>query len=172
MSKVDLNATSEVIAGEIKHFHFQNGGDHLLPKLERDQENENPNLIVYKVIEGESEASIVLQPLNENRCRITVNLNDSDRFACRIGVPGHSELGNTTILGAESSPRCEVFCNEVIDHLEQQFPLKNGSPGGRPRYDEDEWARKEYQGGRVPNEIYPEWRCPVLEWVAESHPSP
>lgn len=163
MENRTLNAMCEVIAGELEHFHYQNGGSRLQPNLERSKNASE--LITYHVIDGESQASILLRPADNNQCILTVNYNDSERYAMKLGVPGRCELGTTAILGAAISDRCVTFCQQFLNHLEEtkfteiadQHDAKTNN-GGRPYNPENQWAWEQVKRlGRNIKEILPEW---------------
>jgi hypothetical protein len=96
---------------------------------------------------------------------MTVNDNESNLWGWMLDVPGRSELGVSTYLGADVSERCVDFCNEFIAYLEthgfvdvsDSLTGHKKSKGGRPPFSENEWARQQMRDGRDKYEVRLEW---------------
>lgn len=162
--EIQLNVGVSVAAAELKHFHYQNGGTRLLPQIQI-EDNAPADWIVFRVIDGDSEASLAFRPHQNRGSILTVNPNATHLWGWMLGVPGRSELGVSTYLGAETSSRCEDFCNSFVSHLERSGYLVQPSDkterleGGRPRDLINEWARNQVhnKGRKDTEEVYREW---------------
>jgi hypothetical protein len=160
MKEYKLRRAAEIVAAELKYFHHQNGGNYLFPVIKR--EETGSDLIMYFVIDRDSRAEILFRPTNSVGTIMTINLSDTETFSWLLGVEGRSELDLTTRIAADPSVKCEDFCNKFIDHLHKQGFFKTyskrNSNGGRPRHEEDDWAREQILlQSRDINEIYKEW---------------
>jgi hypothetical protein len=157
--EIRLGASIDAIEGELEFFYHQQGGFRLLPQLQRDANN-TAQLVKYLIIDGDSQAAILLRPNDDDGCVLTINSNDTERWALQLGVPGRSELGVNTFLGTKTSERCEAFCRKFVEHLRDAGftnPKKTKRNTGRPSWPEDVWAREQIRQGRDKDEVRKEW---------------
>lgn len=163
---IQLNVNVEIAAAALEHFHDQKGGNRLHPQLNFD--SKQSHLKKFTIHDEEAEASISFRPLQSDRSVMTVNVNAIDLWGWQLGVPGRSELGVTTYLGAETSPKCEQFCDDFVEHLYSIGYVVNDSTNagqsvskrkpGRPPYLGYDWAMKEiYTNNRDFKKVYLEW---------------
>ena len=159
MEEFILNADTEIIAAELEHFYHFNGGVMRLPRIARKETHSD--FIKYELADETSVASITLRPTPQRGCKLAIYCNDSERYAWMLGIPGYSELGKTTILGLDSSERCQDFCDKFAEYLDESGYLVSNDRdklrGGRPPYEENKWAQAQYSLGRSMNEVYLEW---------------
>lgn len=153
-----------VIESELEKFYFNNGGSTLLPELRKTPAQSD--LVVYEIIDksdNSMKSSILLHPTSDGSCDISVHINDSDRWAWRLGVPGRGELGINTFLGAETSPKCKDFCDRFIEHLRLSgyvgnTNLTNDHLEVKSLFEEDVWAWSQYRRTNQPIlDIFKEW---------------
>jgi hypothetical protein len=165
MGEIQLNADVEIVKAALDVFHHQMGGSRLF-KIRKETMPDNISTYFIRHALGGAEASILMRSDNGNRCRVTINPNDSELWGWQLGVPGRSELGVTTHLGEETSPHCEAFCDGFAQYLEESgYIVKSGedasdnkSNGGRKRHPENDWASEQvHLKGCDKKEVFSEW---------------
>ena len=161
---IQLNVSADVAAAELEHFYYQNGGDYLLPELAFD--DEQSHLKKFAIHDGEAEASILFRSSQNGQSVMTVNVNDTELWGWILGDPERGELGVSTYLAAETSHKCEKFCDDFVEYLNSIGYAVDGATtivaqtgqAGRPRNKGYDWAMKEiYINNRDFNEVYLEW---------------
>lgn len=169
MNDIQLKVSIVVAAAELEHFYHPNGGNRLLPLLDID--DNQSELKIFTISDDDAKATISFRPLENDQSLMTVNINNTELWGWQLGVPGRSELGVNTYLGVETSPKCEKFCNDFVEHLNSigymvTTATTQKGRSGRPRKKGYEWARKEiYINNRDKDEVYLEW----LEKFPEEH---
>jgi hypothetical protein len=159
MEEYRLNAAIKIVEAELEHFHHDSGGIMRLPKITKIETQSD--FVKYELNDESAIASLTLRPNPKGGCNLSIYFNDSERYAWLLGVPERSELGVSTLLGTHTSNRCLDFCSKFSQYLDASGYLvkSNGDKliGGRPIYEENIWAQKEYELGRSKDEIYLEW---------------
>jgi hypothetical protein len=158
MAELKLNVAVNVVEAALEHFHHDNGGIIRLPRLTKVETQSG--LVKYELHDAESIASLTIRPISDRGCNLTFYFNDSKRFSWLLGAAGHSELGETTKLGMNSSKDCEEFCTKFAEYLDKSgylITMEDNSNGDRPIFEEDIWAQQQYAFDRPVEEIYPEW---------------
>lgn len=164
MISLKLNSPVRIIESELEQFHFNNGSSTLLPELRK--KGMKSDLVLYEIIDksdNSMKSSILLQPTSDGSCKMSAHVNDSERWAWLLGVPGRGELGVTTYLGAETSPSCKDFCDRFIEHLRLSgyvgnTNLTNERIEEKSLHEEDVWAWRQYHRTNQPVlDIYDEW---------------
>lgn len=159
MERYFVKTSAQAAAAELEAFHIQRGGVRLLPELQRVPTQSD--LIEYWLIDDDMKASLLIKPLSVNDCEIVVEVNESHRWGWMLGVPGRSELGVSTYVASDTSPRCSAFCSDFITHISQLGyigPSTQQRKGGRPRDEDYEWARAEiHTRGRDEVSVFQEW---------------
>ena len=158
MAQLKLNAEMSIIEAELHQFYHDKGGCILLPHLAKKEAFSD--FVKYELTNGGSVASLTLRSTSDGGCKLTFYFNDSDRYAWILGDPIRGLLGRTTRLGANTSERCEKFCVQFSESLDESgflTPIEDSSNGGRPMHEENIWAQQQYALDRPVNEIYLEW---------------
>jgi len=159
MEEFKLNASVEIIEAELEHFHHNNGGIMLLPRMTKI--GTQSDFVKYELYDEPSIASLTLRPMQQGSCKLTIYSNDSERYGWILGYPGRSNLDSSTILGTHTSKPCQDFCNKFVQHLDTMGYFVSTDDdkfiGGRPQYEENIWAHEEYKLDHPVNEIYLEW---------------
>lgn len=116
-SYVDLNVTPEIAASALESFQTRRGGRFLPPKIQRLQTS--TLLIQFLVLGGsdKSDGLIEFQPRQNGGCRLYLKPNESQFWGWQLGIPGHSELGATTVLGGDTSEVVRAFFQGFIEYL-------------------------------------------------------